>query len=427
MSYARPLHVFDADKVKGTIHARLAHDGETIEALDGKTYTLDSEMTVIADESGPEGIAGIIGGEATGCGPETTNVFLEAAYFDPIRTATTGRKLGIISDARFRFERGVDPAFVEPGAEIATQMILELCGGEASELVIAGRAPLRGASVRFRLDRVKTLAGVDIPAEEQLRILDALGFAVAGAGGEVVADVPSWRPDINGEADLVEEVVRIYGLDKVAHVALPRLETVTGRHVTAAQRRRFIAARALAARGLNEAMTWSFLPKSAGGAFRRRRRDAGARQSDLVGAFRHAPLAPSQPHRRRRAQRRARLLPIWRSSRSGRSMAATGRRTSASTPRAFAAAWMPRATGRRRAAPSTFSTPRPTPRRCSPRSARRSTSCRPWPRARPGIIPAASARSCSGRRTGSRCSARCIRACLPRWMLPGRSSPSRSI
>ncbi len=261
MSFSRPLHVFDADKVKGIIHARLARDGETIRALDGKTYTLDGEMTVIADDSGPIGIAGVIGGEATGCGPQTSNVFLEAAYFDPIRTATTGRKLGIVSDARFRFERGVDPAFVEPGAEIASDMILEYCGGETSELVIAGRAPLRNASVRFRLDRVKTLAGVDIPTEKQLGILDALGFAIAGAGGEVVADVPSWRPDINGEADLVEEVVRIYGLDRVAHASLPRLETVTGRHVTPAQRRRFTAARALAARGMNEAMTWSFLPK----------------------------------------------------------------------------------------------------------------------------------------------------------------------
>ncbi len=262
MTYGRPLHVFDADKVKGAIHARLARDGETIEALDGKTYALDSEMTVIADDSGPEGIAGIIGGEATGCGPETKNVFLEAAYFDPIRTAATGRKLGIVSDARFRFERGVDPAFVEPGAEIASDMMLELCGGEASDLVIAGAPPIRRFSVTYRLDRVKTLAGVDISAKEQVEILEALGFAVAGAGHAVVADVPSWRPDINGEADLVEEVVRIYGLDNVAHVSLPRLETVTGRHVTIAQRRRFTAARALAVRGLNEAMTWSFLPKA---------------------------------------------------------------------------------------------------------------------------------------------------------------------
>lgn len=261
IAFNRPLHVFDADKVKGTIHARLARDGESLEALDGKTYALDSSMTVIADATGPIGIAGVIGGEATGCTPETTNVFLEAAYFDPIRTAATGRKLGINSDARYRFERGVDPAFVETGAEIATRMIRELCGGEASDLVIAGRAPVRSLAIPLRLDRVKTLAGVDIPEEEQLAILRALGFVIAGGGGEVVAEVPSWRPDMNGEADLIEEIVRVYGLDKVAHVPLPRLETVTARRVTPAQRRRFIAARTLAARGMNEAMTWSFLPK----------------------------------------------------------------------------------------------------------------------------------------------------------------------
>jgi phenylalanyl-tRNA synthetase beta chain len=261
MSFARPLHVFDADKVHGRIHARLARDGETIEALDGKTYTLDSSMTVIADGRGPEGIAGIMGGAASGCSPETTSVFLEAAYFDPICTAATGRKLGINSDARYRFERGVDPAFVETGAEIATRMILELCGGEASELVIAGRAPVRSLSIPLRLDRVNTLAGVDIPEQEQLSILKALGFAIAGAGDEIVAEVPSWRPDMNGEADLVEEIVRVYGLDKVAHVPLPRLEAVTARRVTTGQRRRFLAARTLAARGMNEAMTWSFLPR----------------------------------------------------------------------------------------------------------------------------------------------------------------------
>jgi phenylalanyl-tRNA synthetase beta chain len=261
MSFNRPLHVFDADKVKGTIHARLARDGETIEALDGKTYALDSSMTVIADARGPEGIAGIIGGEETSCTSETKNVFLEAAYFDPVRTAATGRKLGVSSDARYRFERGVDPAFVETGAEIATRMILDLCGGEASELVIAGKPPVRNLSIPLRLDRIRTLAGVDIPAEEQLAILRALGFTIAGSGDDVVAEVPSWRPDMNGEADLIEEIVRVYGLENVEHVPLPRIETVTARRVTIAQRRRFLAARTLAARGMNEAMTWSFLPK----------------------------------------------------------------------------------------------------------------------------------------------------------------------
>jgi phenylalanyl-tRNA synthetase beta chain len=259
--YGRPLHVFDADRVRGTVHARLARDGETIEALDGRTYTLGPAMTVIADENGPEGIGGIIGGAATAVTPETVNVFLEAAFFDPIRTAATGRKLGINSDARYRFERGVDPAFVEPGAEIATRMILELCGGEASELVVAGRPPLRNVRVPLRMDRVRSLAGVEIDPSEQLTMLQALGFGIAGTDGEIVAEVPSWRPDIHGEADLVEEIIRIHGLDQIPHVPLPRLEVVTSRRITPAQRRRFLAARALAARGLNEAVTWSFLPK----------------------------------------------------------------------------------------------------------------------------------------------------------------------
>jgi phenylalanyl-tRNA synthetase beta chain len=265
-AYSRPLHVFDAAKVRGAIHARLARAGEKLAALDGRTYALDSDMTVIADESGPVGIAGIIGGEATSCTEETTEVFLEAAYFDPIRTAATGRRLGIVSDARYRFERGVDPAFVEPGAEIATRMILELCGGETSELVVAGAPPLRRFTVPLRTDRVKTLAGVDIPAEEQLRILGELGFSAIESGlgrgilSTVVIEAPSWRPDVNGEADLVEEVIRVYGLDKVPHAPLPRFETVTRRRISPEQRRRFLAARALAARGLNEAVTWSFVP-----------------------------------------------------------------------------------------------------------------------------------------------------------------------
>jgi phenylalanyl-tRNA synthetase beta chain len=186
---------------------------------------------------------------------------VESALWDELNIAQTGRKLGINSDARYRFERGVDPAFVQTGAEIATRMILELCGGEASELVIAGQAPVRSLSVPFRLDRVQTLAGVDIPEEEQVRILEALGFTIAGSGDDVVVEAPSWRPDINGEADLIEEIVRIHGLDKVEHVPLPRLQSVTKRSIDTSQRRRFLASRALAARGMNEAMTWSFLPK----------------------------------------------------------------------------------------------------------------------------------------------------------------------
>ncbi len=263
LTYGRPLHVFDADKVNGHIHARLAEAGESLEALDGKTYTLDETMTVIADDAGPEAIGGVIGGLASGCTDETVNVFLEAAWFDPVRTATTGRKLNVITDARYRFERGVDPAFVEPGAELGTELILSLCGGEPSHLVVAGEAPLRNASYRLRMDRVRTLAGVDILVEEQVRILTELGFQITLDEGSGVAEVlaPEWRPDVHGEADFVEEIIRIYGLDRIGHMHLPRRDLVTAKAISVAQRRRFRAARALAARGLNEAVTWSFLPQ----------------------------------------------------------------------------------------------------------------------------------------------------------------------
>ena len=214
-AYARPLHVFDADKVKGNIRARLAKDGETLEALDNKTYTLDAGMTVIADDAGPEAIAGIIGGIPSSCTEETIDVFLEAAYFDPLRTAATGRKLGINSDARYRFERGVDPAFTPTGAEIATRMILDLCGGEASHVVMAGAVPDTARSFTLRKTRVKTLGGADVPVAEQKPILGDLGFGVTETAETLDCAVPSWRPDVHGEADLVEEVCRIYGLDNI--------------------------------------------------------------------------------------------------------------------------------------------------------------------------------------------------------------------
>jgi phenylalanyl-tRNA synthetase beta chain len=260
--YGRPLHVFDANKVKGTVHARMAKDGETLLALDGKEYTLDSSMTVIADDNGAEGIAGVIGGEVSGCDEATTDVFIEAAYFDPIRTAATGRKLGIITDARYRFERGVDPAFVEAGAQLCTQMILDLCGGEPSELVIAGQAPLNERSFGLRKDRVKSLAGIDVPVERQTEILSDLGFKVTDKGDTLDCAVPSWRPDVHGEADLVEEVARIVGLDNVAPAAMPRPHDVAKPVLTVRQKRMLAARRRLASRGLNEAVTWSFLPEA---------------------------------------------------------------------------------------------------------------------------------------------------------------------
>ncbi len=261
-AYGRPLHVFDADKVKGNIRARLAHAGETLAALDNKTYTLNSDMTVIADDAGPEAIAGIIGGSASGCTDETVNVFLEAAYFDPLRTAATGRKLGITSDARYRFERGVDPAFTPVGAEIATRMILELCGGEASSLVIAGAVPHTARSYALRKTRVEALAGAAIPLARQKQILAALGFGVSEDKDTLVCSVPSWRPDIHGETDLVEEVCRIYGLDNIPPQPMARPSAIAKPVLTPLQKRMLAARRMLAAHGFNEAITWAFLPEA---------------------------------------------------------------------------------------------------------------------------------------------------------------------
>lgn len=263
-AFGRPLHVFDAAKVKGNaIIARRARDGETIAALDGRTYALDPSITVIADAVEAEGVAGIMGGEASGCSSATTDVFLEAAWFDPVQTAAAGRKLAIQSDARYRFERGADPAFVRPGAELATRMILDLCGGEASDVVVAGTAPLERRTVRLRPDRVARLGGLDVPVARQMAVLSDLGFGVAEQDdGLLACKVPTWRPDIHGEADLVEEICRIVGLEHVKPVPLPRDPGVAKPVLTALQRRMIAARRTLAARGLNEAVTWSFLPEA---------------------------------------------------------------------------------------------------------------------------------------------------------------------
>lgn len=255
----RPLHVFDAAKVKGNITARLARTGEKLLALDGKEYTLDDSITVIADENGPEGLGGVMGGEHTGCSFDTTVVFLESAWFDPVRTATTGRKLGIHSDARHRFERIVDPAFIQGGVEVGTQMILDLCGGEASEVVLAGKAPDWKKTVTLRPTRLLGLVGFDLPVAEQTRILDSLGFTVSKTGDVLSVDVPSWRPDIDGEADLVEEIARQHGFDAIPAEPLPPLRAVPAPAVSAGQRRVRVARRALAARGLTEAVTYSFI------------------------------------------------------------------------------------------------------------------------------------------------------------------------
>ncbi|HAH11269.1 MAG TPA: phenylalanine--tRNA ligase subunit beta [Alphaproteobacteria bacterium] len=255
----RPLHVYDADKLKGEIHARLARQGEKLAALDGKTYDTDPEMCVIADDSGVLGFGGVMGGEATGCTETTTTVFIESAYFDPVRTARTGRIANINSDARYRFERGVDPNFVTGGLELAIQMILELCGGTVSERTVVGTPPQIGATVEnFDPGHVRRLTGIEIADAEALDILRKLGFAISAS--QVKA--PSWRPDIKGSADLVEEVTRIVGLDRIPSTPLPRLAAVTRPVMTAQQKRVRAARRTLAARGFAEAMTWSFVSKA---------------------------------------------------------------------------------------------------------------------------------------------------------------------
>ncbi len=254
---ARPLHVYDADRLKGEIHARLGRAGERFLALDGKTYEVDETMTVIADDSGVLGLGGIIGGESTGCTDETQNVFIESAYFDPLRTARTGRRLGVHSDARHRFERGVDPAFMVPGLEMATRLILNLCGGEASAVLLAGAAPVARKTVAFPPSETKRLTGIDVPPQRAEEILTALGFKVARADPWLV-DVPSWRPDIDGKADLAEEIARITGFDALPAMALPARGPVEPPKLTLAQDRRRLVKRALAARGMMEAVTWSF-------------------------------------------------------------------------------------------------------------------------------------------------------------------------
>ena len=252
----RPLHVFDADKVAGDLRVHFAAGGETLTALDEKAYTLAPGMMAISDDNGVESIAGIMGGEETGCTEDTVNVFLESAYWDPITIAATGRKLKINSDARYRFERGVDPAFTPDGLELATRMILELCGGEASEVVTAGAVPDTTRHYALDTGRVQSLVGMDIPAEEQLRILGSLGFTVEG---DRVAP-PSWRPDIHGPADLVEEVARVASLTKLEGKPLRRVRPGVPKPVlTPMQRRESTARRTIAALGYNECVTYSFI------------------------------------------------------------------------------------------------------------------------------------------------------------------------
>jgi phenylalanyl-tRNA synthetase beta chain len=289
----RPLHVFDAAKVRGNLTVRRARSGETLLALDGKTYELDAAMCVIADDKGVESLAGIMGGEATGCSEATADVLIESALWDPLNIADTGRKLGINSDARYRFERGVDPNFMLPGLELATQMVMELCGGTPSEVVVAGDPLPKETIIDFPLTELPRLTGMKLSLSEVRRVLEKLGFLAAGQNELVKVAVPSWRPDVHGRADIVEELVRIVGVDKVPLTPFPRGADARKSVLTPIQNRTRKARHALAARGLTEAVTWSFVSK---------------REAELFGGG-SAPLALVNPIAAELSDMRPSLIP----------------------------------------------------------------------------------------------------------------------
>ncbi|WP_442580773.1 phenylalanine--tRNA ligase subunit beta [Mesorhizobium sp. ASY16-5R] len=263
----RPLHVFDARKVAGNLVVRRAAQDEMVLALDGRPYTLTPEMCVIADDNGVESIAGIMGGEHSGCDEATTDVLIESALWAPLNIARTGRTLGIITDARYRFERGVDPEFMVPGLELATKMVLDFCGGTPTRTEVVGYAGHTPKVVSFPVSEVKRLTGLDVSKAESLDILTRLGFAPKGDGDVVDVTVPSWRPDVDGKADLVEEVMRMHGVDEIAPQPMANHEAVNGKILTTLQIRSRAAKRALAVRGMMEAITWSFIPQKHAEAF----------------------------------------------------------------------------------------------------------------------------------------------------------------
>lgn len=274
---ARPLHVYDVAKLDGAeivVRAgRAADEAEHLVALDGKTYAADPSVCVVADAGGARaiGLGGVMGGETTGCDDDTTDVFLESAWFDPIVTAQTGRVLGIHSDAQYRFARGVDPVSVTPGLELATRLVLDLCGGEPSEIVFVGEPPANPEPFAFDPAYVKRLTGMDLADDRIGTILGQLGFLVtAGGEGQVepwTVTPPSWRRDVEGRADLVEEVARIEGFDNLPDVALPPVPAPAGGVLNPRQARVRTARRALASLGYAEAVTWSFTKQSTAALF----------------------------------------------------------------------------------------------------------------------------------------------------------------
>ncbi len=259
LDHGRPLHAYDLAKLSGPLVARKAKPGEQLMALNEKTYTLDETMTVIADANGADGIGGIMGGEKTGVTPATTDVLIECAWFTPESIARTGQKLGITSDARTRFERGADPQFLGAGIAIATKLVTEICGGTPTQLIEAGKPPAGTKALRYDPALTGKIAGLAVEENKQRAILSALGFGIDAVWN---VSVPSWRRDIDGPADLVEEVVRIIGIDNIPSMPLPRAEGVAPPTATQTQMIERRARRAAASRGLNEAVTWSFVSEA---------------------------------------------------------------------------------------------------------------------------------------------------------------------
>ncbi|MEQ8349313.1 MAG: phenylalanine--tRNA ligase subunit beta [Sneathiellaceae bacterium] len=282
-AYGRPLHVFDADTVAGDLWVGLSAGGERLLALDERDYELPAGICVIGDDDGVLSLGGIMGGESSGCTPETVNVLVEAALFDPLRTAASGRRLGIQSDARYRFERGLDPDFTIPGMELATRMILDLCGGTPSELVVSGTVPDPRRSYRLRPGRLHAFGGLDLPEAEAIGYLERLGFTVGQGDGELQVQVPTWRPDIIGENDLIEEVLRLHGYDRIPAISLPPQSAVPVPSLTPVQRRRRDVRRALADRGLRDTVGFSFVSQAHAELF-------GGGQAELVLAN---PMSPA--------------------------------------------------------------------------------------------------------------------------------------
>jgi tRNA-binding EMAP/Myf-like protein len=420
----RPLHVFDAGKMRGDLVVRFARPGEKLLALNGREYDLDAEMTAIADDNGVLSLGGVIGGEATGCTAATSEVFVEAALFDPVRTAATGRKLNIASDARYRFERGVDPAFVRDGLEIATRLMLELCGGEASDIVVAGAEPEWRRQYRLRAGRTEGLGGLAVPPQRSAAILAALGCTVeaalgsprdesrgAGPAGDLAVTPPSWRGDIEGEADLVEEVLRIEGYERIPAVPLPRDSALPRPAQDPARRRAAQVRRTQAARA--------------------RPRCSAAASRNCASSIRSAPISTrcgrhccrgSSPQR---ARTPTAALPTRPCSSSDRPIATARRKDRYRSPPACAAAAPARANGARRRARSICSTPRPMRSPHWPPRARPPTTSRPAPSRPPGIIPAGPAR-CGWDPACSAPSANCIRRCSRRSICARPPPASRS-